>query len=69
MSVQEHLQFVWRAYGALRTDRQIGMDVGPIMFSSIDRYARRYAIHDIEEFERFMTLIRALDQVERNFKV
>lgn len=69
MFVQDHLQSVWRAYHALRTDRQSGMDMGPIMFSSIDRYARRYSINDLDEFERFMALIRALDRTECNFKV
>lgn len=69
MFVQEHLNSVWRAYHALRTDRQVGMDMGPIMFSSIDRYARRYSIDDLDEFERFMALIRALDHAERSFKV
>jgi hypothetical protein len=35
--------------------------LGPAPFSSIDRYARRYGIEGLEAFQRFQTIIRALD--------
>lgn len=67
--VGEHLNFVWCAFAQLRTDRQIGLDRGPIMFSSINDYADRYGIvGDIDEFDRFVVLIRAMDAEERKFK-
>jgi hypothetical protein len=35
--------------------------VGPITFSTIDRYATRIGINDPEAFERFTLLLRAMD--------
>lgn len=35
--------------------------MGPIPWSSVDRYARRTGIQDIEAFDRFAGLIRAMD--------
>lgn len=66
--VPVHLLFVWSAYLQLRTDRQVGLDKGPIMFSSINAYAQRYHIDDIDLFDRFVALIRAMDNEERSFK-
>lgn len=67
-AVPHHLLFIWSAYAALRTDRQIGIEHGPIMFSSIDRYADRYGIASVDDFDRFLKLIRAMDATERGFK-
>lgn len=36
---------------------------GPIPWTAIDRYAARHDIQGADEFERFVRLIRALDQV------
>jgi len=47
----------WR----LNNDRQLGMSVGPIPFSSIERYARRYGIDCIDAFDTFLALIKAMD--------
>jgi hypothetical protein len=47
----------WRLNG----ERQIGMGVGPIPFSAIDRYAQRYGITDLDRFDRFLLIIKALD--------
>lgn len=55
-----HLMFEWEAFGALSTDRPVGLDRGAIPWSSIDRFARRYAIDD-DAFDRFARLIRAMD--------
>ncbi len=37
--------------------------VGPITFSTIDRYATRIGITDPQSFERFTLLLRAMDSV------
>ncbi len=55
------MQFYWRAFGALTTDRQLGMDRGPIPWRSIHCYAERYGVVG-EEFERLSDLIRAMDR-------
>lgn len=51
----------WRAWHALRFDRQYGAMGGesPISFMSIDAYARRYV--EDEEFDRFFVLVGAMD--------
>lgn len=43
-------------------DRQVGFGEGPIPFSSIDRYASRYGIDDIDDFDAFLSMIRDLDR-------
>jgi hypothetical protein len=60
------LQFEWAAFGALSTDRPVGMGRGPIPWGSIDRYADRYGITG-DDFDRFCALIRALDAVYLSF--
>lgn len=52
------LGFYLSAFYELSTSRQMGMAVGPIPFEAIDRYATRYGVRN---FERFRSLIRALD--------
>jgi hypothetical protein len=51
---------VWDAFWVLSADRQVGMAVGAIPWSVIDRYAER---NGIEDFETFHTLLRAMDNV------
>ncbi|OKO83382.1 hypothetical protein AC629_22850 [Bradyrhizobium sp. NAS80.1] len=53
----------WRAWHALRFDRQYGAMGGesPIMFLSIDAYARRYRIRGAA-FETFHALVGAMDE-------
>lgn len=54
--------FVWNAFWELHTDRPVAMaGVSYLPFSSIDRYAARYGLDDIDEFDRFRSLIRAVD--------
>lgn len=61
VDAEPHLQWVWRAFRNLNGDRQIGIDgAGPIFWSSIDAYARRYRIKG-DRFERLVDLIRAMD--------
>jgi hypothetical protein len=52
----------WRAWHALRFDRQYGAFGGetPISFASVDAYARRYKIDGVA-FETFYALIGAMD--------
>lgn len=52
----------WRAWHALKFDRQYGAFGGetPISFVAIDAYARRYGIRDVE-FETFLAYLGALD--------
>lgn len=60
----EEVMPAWRAFWALSSDRQIGFGgAGPIQFTSLDRYAARYGIDGVDEFDRFTTLIRAMDGV------
>jgi len=59
--VRAELVFIWRAFHDLSGDRQSGMSVGRIPFLAIDRYATRFGVDDRDEFERFMSLIRAMD--------
>lgn len=50
----------YSAFWKLSTDRPIGMGVGQIPWSSLDRYAQREGI-DEDEFVRFEYLIRVMD--------
>lgn len=61
-----HLIFEWSAFRSLSTDRPIGLAMGPIPWSSIDRFADRYAI-DGDEFDRFAALIQAMDETFRGY--
>jgi hypothetical protein len=59
--VPARLHFIWEAFRELGTDRQLGMAVGPIPWSAIDRYARRYRLGD-GAFSYFQRVIRDLDE-------
>ncbi|MBS7737941.1 MULTISPECIES: hypothetical protein [unclassified Chelatococcus] len=51
------------AFNELATDRSISFGVGPIPFSSIDRYAVRYGYDGAEDFELLRRAIRVMDAV------
>nr|WP_246659473.1 hypothetical protein [Ancylobacter moscoviensis] len=53
------LEFEWRAFWALSSSRSSGPH-GVIPFASVDRYAERYGIDDVDRFERFQGLIAAM---------
>jgi hypothetical protein len=55
------LLWYWEAFREVGADRSVGMGTGRIPFISIDRYADRYGIADIDAFERFRAIIRAMD--------
>lgn len=56
----DHLSFEWRAFHVLITDRTSGPH-GAIPFSSIDRYAARFGIDDPDAFDRFHSLMSAMN--------
>ncbi len=60
--VAPHLTFHWSAFSDLSTDRQLGMGLGPIPWTAIERYAARYRIEDPDEFDRFAHLIGVMDR-------
>lgn len=56
------LEFYWRAFWELSTDRDIGMAEGPIPWTAIHWWAARHDIRG-EEFDRLVLLIKAMDVV------
>jgi hypothetical protein len=61
-----HLRFEWDAFRALSTDRPVGLAMGPIPWSSIDRFADRYGIAG-DDFDRLAELIQAMDVAYRDY--
>ena len=61
-----HLIFEWSAFWSLSSDRQAGFAIGPIPWSSIDRFADRYHISG-DEFDRFCALVQAMDVAFRAY--
>ena len=61
--IEPYQKFFWTAFWELSSDRALGGmgGVGPIQFSSIDRYAQRAGIVDPDQFRRFLRVIRSLD--------
>lgn len=54
------LEFIFNAFNDLCSERQMSMALGPIPWSVIDQYARRYNL-DSESYEVFKYLIRQMD--------
>jgi hypothetical protein len=52
------LDFMYKAFRELSTDRDIGMAEGPIPWSSMNAYATR---HDIVDFDYFVLLMQLVD--------
>lgn len=46
----------------MSTDRPSGTGLAPIPFSAIDRFALRYGINGLDEFERLRRLIGEMDR-------
>jgi hypothetical protein len=55
-----HLLLEWEAFDQLSTGRPVGLTRGAIPWTSIDRYAARFAI-EADDFSRFCRMIRAMD--------
>jgi hypothetical protein len=64
----EECRFAYTAFNELETDRSIGMALGPVPWSVINSYADRYGITDIDEFERFVFLIRVIENEKAKHK-
>ncbi len=52
--------FYFEAFWELSSDRQIGMGVGEIPFSAIDRYAVRFDVHG-DAFDTLRRVLRSMD--------
>lgn len=39
----------------------MGMGIGPVAWTAVDRYAERYGVDDPDEYDRFVRLMRAMD--------
>lgn len=53
--------FYYEAFWEVSSDRQVGMGLGGIPFTAIDRYAARYGITDQDRFDAFRRTMRAMD--------
>ena len=56
------LEFYWRAFWELSTDRGVGMGEGPLPWTAMDRYGLRYDLYD-EDFDRFVLVMKGMDLV------
>lgn len=54
------LEFYLEAYLDLCSDKQFGFGEGPVPWSAIDTYAKRYDIEG-DDFDRLVNVIRAAD--------
>ena len=61
--VPVEFQFAYLAFCALNGDREAGFGAGPVRFTAIDAYARRYRIDDLDEFDQFAADIRLIDGI------
>lgn len=55
--------FAWEAWSQLDSDRPVGMGVGRIPWTAIDRYAARHGVDEPDDFDELVELIRAMDDV------
>lgn len=60
-AVEPESEFAWDAFWALSSDRASGFGEGPIPFTAIESFARRYRIDDLDEFDDLASMVRALD--------
>lgn len=61
-TVKSGLELYWKAFQDLSSDRDIGMGIGPIPWSSIHTWGSRNHIVG-DDFERLVLMIRGLDAV------
>ena len=55
--------YAYAVFQELSADRQIGMALGPIPFTAIDAYARRFGIDDLDEFEQLLDDVAMIDRL------
>jgi hypothetical protein len=61
-SIPPHLEFYWQAFADLSSERPVGFSgAGAIPLSSLWAYAERFGIVERDEFDRFKTIIWAMD--------
>jgi hypothetical protein len=56
------LELYWKAFQDLSSDRDIGMGVGPIPWSSMNEWGARNHIRG-DDFERFVAVLRGMDSI------
>lgn len=66
--LQPGLNVYISAYTDLLFDRQFGMSVGPIPWSSIIKWCEIHEIHDINDIDVFISHIRALEKVDNDIE-
>ena len=54
------LEVYWRAFWECSTDRDIGMAEGPIPWTAINDWGKRYGFED-ESFERLILILKMMD--------
>ena len=59
------LEWIWQAWNDLNSCREIGMDVGPIPWTAVDRYAIRYGL-GADEHDLLWHSVKVLDSVYRD---
>lgn len=59
------LMFIWDSFWELNTTRH---EIGPIPWTAINEYCKRWGIIDTNEFDEFMFFIRGLDSAFLNYK-
>lgn len=52
---------MWEAFQALDRDRPTGFGVGAIPFGSIDTFAKRYGVDDVDHFDNLRRLVQKMD--------
>ncbi len=58
------LDVYFKAYQDLSFDRNIGMTVGPIPWSSIIKWCEVHGVYDINEIDTCVRYLRALEKVD-----
>lgn len=56
------LDFEWKSFWRLSTDRPSGFGVGRIPFGAIAAYGERFGIVGVDAMDRFADLIMAMDR-------
>lgn len=64
--IEKHLEWIFTAFYRLSEQRQLAVGMSavfqPITLDAIDRYAHRAGVHAWDAFDRFLTLIQAMDR-------
>lgn len=55
--------FAYAAFRELITDRELGFGEGPIRWTAINEFGRRYGLRSRDEFDVFVSYIRVMDEI------